>query len=88
MSADIRVLVVDDQRLIRDGIASLLGLEPGLVVVGTAGDGRVALELADQLQPDVVLMDVRMPTMDGVAATEELRRSSRASGPHADHLRR
>jgi DNA-binding NarL/FixJ family response regulator len=73
MSTDIRVLVVDDQRLIRDGIASLLSIEPGLLVVGTAGDGRAALELVEQLQPDVVLMDVRMPTMDGVAATEELR---------------
>jgi DNA-binding NarL/FixJ family response regulator len=74
MSPDIRVLVVDDQRLIRDGIASLLSIEPGLLVVGTAGDGRAALDLVEQVQPDVVLMDVRMPTMDGVAATEELRR--------------
>jgi DNA-binding NarL/FixJ family response regulator len=74
VSADIRVLVVDDQRLIRDGIASLLGIEPGLVVVGTAADGRAALELAARLRPDVVLMDVRMPTMDGVAATVALRR--------------
>jgi DNA-binding NarL/FixJ family response regulator len=74
MSPDIRVLVVDDQRLIRDGIASLLSIEPGLLVVGTAGDGRAALDLVEQVQPDVVLMDVRMPTMDGVGATEELRR--------------
>lgn len=73
MSTDIRVLVVDDQRLIRDGIASLLSIEPGLLVVGTAGDGHAALELVERLQPDVVLMDVRMPTMDGVAATTELR---------------
>jgi chemotaxis response regulator CheB len=65
----IRVLVVDDQRLVRDDIASLLGIEPGLEVVGTAADGATAVELARRLRPDVVLMDVRMPTMDGVAAT-------------------
>ena len=69
----IRVLVVDDQRLIREGIASLLDLEPGLAVVGTAADGAAAVELAVQLRPDVVLMDVRMPTVDGVAATEMVR---------------
>jgi len=69
----IRVLVVDDQRLIREGIASLLDLEPGLAVVGTAADGAAAVELAVQLRPDVVLMDVRMPTVDGVAATEVVR---------------
>jgi DNA-binding NarL/FixJ family response regulator len=69
----IRVLVVDDQRLIREGIASLLDLESGLVVVGTAADGATAVELAVQLRPDVVLMDVRMPTVDGVAATEVVR---------------
>jgi DNA-binding NarL/FixJ family response regulator len=69
----IRVLVVDDQRLVRDGIASLLGIEPGLEVVGTAADGATAVELARQLRPDVVLMDVRMPTMDGVAATAAVR---------------
>jgi len=69
----IRVLVVDDQRLVRDGIASLLGIEPDLEVVGTAADGSTALELARQSRPDVVLMDVRMPTMDGVEATAALR---------------
>ena len=69
----IRVLVVDDQRLIREGIASLLDLEPGIAVVGTAADGAAAVELAVQLRPDVVLMDVRMPTVDGVAATEMVR---------------
>jgi DNA-binding NarL/FixJ family response regulator len=69
----IRVLVVDDQRLIRDGIASLLDLESDLSVVGTAADGAAAVELAVQLRPDVILMDVRMPTVDGVAATEMVR---------------
>jgi DNA-binding NarL/FixJ family response regulator len=69
-----RVLVVDDQRLIREGIASLLGLQPGIEVVGTAADGREAVEQAVALTPDVVLMDVRMPGIDGVEAVALLRR--------------
>ncbi|MDF5755114.1 response regulator transcription factor [Spongiactinospora sp. TRM90649] len=69
----VRVLVVDDQRLIREAIASLLGIQPGIVVVGTAADGRDAVEQALALAPDVVLMDVRMPEMDGVAAVAVLR---------------
>lgn len=71
----VRVLVVDDQRLIREGIASLLRIQPGVDVVGVAEDGRGAVEQALALEPDVVLMDVRMPVMDGVEATGELRRS-------------
>ncbi len=71
---NVRVLVVDDQRLMRDGIASLLSIQPGIEVVGTASNGQEALEQALQLQPNVVLMDVRMPIMDGVAATAEVRR--------------
>jgi DNA-binding NarL/FixJ family response regulator len=74
----VRVLVVDDQRLIRDGIASLLRLQPGIAVVGTAANGREAVERALALSADVVLMDVRMPEVDGIAALETLR--SRA--PH------
>lgn len=69
----VRVLVADDQALIREGIASLLGLEPGIVVVGTAADGRAAIDLAAQTRPDVVLMDVRMPVLDGLRAAELLR---------------
>lgn len=68
-----RVLVVDDQRLIREGIASLLDIQPGISVVGTAADGRDAVEQARALSPDVVLMDVRMPVMDGVEATAAIR---------------
>lgn len=69
----VRVLVVDDQRLIREGIASLLALRPGIEVVGVSGDGRAAIDMALALTPDVVLMDVRMPVMDGVAATVEIK---------------
>jgi len=72
-STAVRVLVVDDQALVREGIASLLGLEDGIVVVGTAADGRAAVERALQTMPDVVLMDVRMPVLDGVRAAEILR---------------
>ncbi|KAB2342090.1 response regulator [Actinomadura rudentiformis] len=71
--SDVRVLVADDQRLIREGIASLLGLQTGVAVVGVAEDGREAVERALALTPDVVLMDVRMPVMDGVEATSLLR---------------
>jgi DNA-binding NarL/FixJ family response regulator len=70
----LRVLVVDDQRLMRDGIASLLGIQDGVEVIGTAANGQEAVEQALALQPDVILMDVRMPVMDGVAATREVRR--------------
>jgi DNA-binding NarL/FixJ family response regulator len=69
----VRVLVVDDQRLIRDGIASLLAIRPGIAVVGTAVDGRDAVAKALELGPDVVLMDVRMPEMDGIEAVAVLR---------------
>ncbi|MBO3742091.1 response regulator [Actinoplanes flavus] len=75
MTADapVRVLVADDQALIREGIASLLGIEPGIEVVGTAADGRAAVDLALATVPDVVLMDVRMPVLDGLRAAELLR---------------
>ncbi|MEV6305827.1 response regulator transcription factor [Actinoplanes sp. NPDC051861] len=69
----VRVLVADDQALIREGIASLLSIEPGIEVVGTAADGREAVALAVQTRPDVVLMDVRMPVLDGLRAAELLR---------------
>lgn len=70
--AKIRVLLADDQRLMRDGLRTLLELEDDLEVVGEAENGRTAVELAGELQPDVVLMDVRMPEMDGVEATRQL----------------
>ncbi len=68
-----RVLVVDDQALFRQGLRTLLELEESIEVVGTAVDGSDAVRLVDQLLPDVVLMDLRMPVMDGVVATREIK---------------
>lgn len=68
----IRLLLVDDQGIIREGLRSLLEAKPDLTIVGEAENGKVAVELALLLKPDVVLMDVRMPIMDGVAATQTL----------------
>lgn len=70
----VRVLVVDDQQLVRDGIASLLRVQEGIAVIGTATNGQEALEQAITQQPDVILMDVRMPIMDGVQATFQILR--------------
>ncbi|GAA4479849.1 response regulator transcription factor [Microbacterium panaciterrae] len=75
MTEPIRVLLVDDQELIRVGFRLVLEAEPDLVVVGEAGDGAAAIERAATLRPDVVLMDVRMPGVDGIAATEAIVRA-------------
>ncbi|WP_193199010.1 response regulator transcription factor [Nostoc sp. MG11] len=69
-SSPIRLLIVDDQSLIRQGLKAILEQEPDLQVVGDAENGKVALELVAALQPDVVLMDIRMPEMDGRTATK------------------
>ncbi|HET7567450.1 MAG TPA: response regulator transcription factor [Gaiellaceae bacterium] len=71
----IRVLLADDQELVRSGFRLILELADGIEVVGEAADGREALRLAKELQPDVVLMDVRMPELDGIEATRLLRQA-------------
>ncbi|MBU6536559.1 response regulator [Streptomyces sp. NPDC057245] len=68
-----RVVVADDQTVVREGIVMLLGLLPGVEVVGSAGDGEEAVRLVAELAPDVVLMDLRMPRCDGVEATRRIR---------------
>ncbi|HYF80870.1 MAG TPA: response regulator transcription factor [Symbiobacteriaceae bacterium] len=68
----IRIMLVDDQTILRAGLAGLLNRNPDMTVVGEAGNGQEAVAMAEQLAPDVILMDVRMPVMDGVSATREL----------------
>jgi DNA-binding NarL/FixJ family response regulator len=68
----ISLLLVDDQNLIRQGLKALLELEPDLVVVGEAENGAIAINRVNELQPNVVLMDIRMPVMDGVTATKQI----------------
>jgi len=79
MAGVIRVLIVDDDPLVRTGLTMVLGADEGIEVVGEAANGADAVETARRLQPDIVLMDIRMPGMDGLTATEAIR--ARAGGP-------
>ncbi|WP_281883195.1 response regulator [Agromyces rhizosphaerae] len=79
-AAPIRVLIADDQALVRTGFRMILEIEPDLEVVGDVADGAQALEAARALAPDVVLMDVRMPRMDGIAATRAIAEDPAATG--------
>lgn len=68
-----RVVIADDRSRSRDGLRALLGTQPGIEIVGVARDGREALELVETVRPDAVVMDARMPTMDGLAATRAIK---------------
>ncbi|TDD89282.1 response regulator transcription factor [Actinomadura rubrisoli] len=74
----IRVLIADDQALVREGFAMILSAQPDLVLAGTAADGAEAVRMARELDPDVVLMDVLMPNVNGIEAAEEICRHTRA----------
>ncbi len=71
-----RCLIADDQAMVREGFAAVLAAQPGLLVVGQAADGADAVRQARHLQPDVILMDVRMPVMDGLQATRQILRAA------------
>lgn len=73
MSKQIRILIVDDHPVVRDGLVAILGTQPDFEVVGEAGDGRDALQKTQTLQPDVILLDLEMPGMDGVETLRQLK---------------
>ncbi|MFE3037883.1 response regulator [Streptomyces canus] len=72
MTTRIRVLVCDDQALIRTGLVTIIDAQPDLEVAGECADGQTAVDLANQLRPDIVVMDIRMPVLDGIEATRQL----------------
>ncbi len=80
MSDLIKVIIADDQRLMREGLQTIIDLEDDMQVLGTAANGREALQLCRELTPDIVLMDIRMPEMDGVEATAIIAAEGIAAG--------
>jgi DNA-binding NarL/FixJ family response regulator len=80
----IRCLIADDQAMVREGFAAMLGAEPGIIVAGQAMDGTDAIRQARRLNPDIVLMDVRMPVMDGLQAARQILTTT--SGPHTPRV--
>ncbi len=86
-AAPVRIVVADDHQIVRSGFAALLGTQPDLSVVGTAQDGAEAVRVCERTSPDVVLMDVRMPGMDGIEATRQLTAPGFGSGSGNDRPR-
>jgi DNA-binding NarL/FixJ family response regulator len=82
MADRIRILIVDDHAVVREGLRAFLALQEGFEIVGEAADGEEAIAQAEQLEPDVILMDLVMPKLDGVSAMRELRRRSPGHSPH------
>ena len=82
MTEPVRVLIADDEALVRGGFRVLVDTEPGMVVVGEAADGATAVDLVRRTRPDVVLMDIRMPGVDGLGATREIAADPELAGVH------
>ena len=72
MTTMIRVIIADDHQIVRDGLCSLLEKEPDLEIIGTVEDGRSTLKMVEELKPDVVIMDVSMPTLNGIESTRQI----------------